>query len=71
MTSDAAARQAFAAPQARLSVSGRYILPVSSGARTDTVGVADGEFNLYRDGSTFVMQLFDALNGAWRSDILS
>ncbi len=48
-------------------VRGLAVAPSTGEARTDTPGVADFEWNVYIDGSTIVLQIFDAANQAWRT----
>ena len=50
---------------------GLAVAPSTGAARTDTTGVADFEWNVYIDGSTIVLQIFDFDNQAWRTVTLS
>lgn len=52
-------------------VRGLAVAPSTGAARTDTAGVADFEWNVYIDGSTIVLQIFDFDNQAWRTAVLS
>lgn len=35
------------------------VAPITDSPRTDTTGIATGEFNFYRSGATRVLQVFD------------
>ena len=56
-------------PVLRAMKRGRRVERIVAAARTDTVGVAHGEVNIYRDGDTLVMQIFDGEHAtpAWRT----
>lgn len=56
-------------PVLRAMKRGRRVERIGSAARTDTVGVAHGEVNVYRTGATLVLQIFDGEHAtpAWRS----
>ncbi len=49
-----------------LLTSGLFVYDISAGARTDT-NAANGEVNVYIDGATIIMQIFDQAASQWRS----
>jgi hypothetical protein len=40
-------------------LSGSVVVPITEDARTDVVGVPQGALNVYRDGSSRYLQIFD------------
>ena len=60
-----------ASPTGRGLLAGRTVMPSTTGARTDTVGVADFTVNFYERGATIIMQVFSKTAGAWRTTTLS
>ncbi len=46
-------------PQGQALLNGLMVLPITALPRTDVVGVAQGSVNIYRDGASRYLQVFD------------
>ena len=46
-------------PQGQALLNGLMVLPITALPRTDVVGVAQGSINIYRDGGSRYLQVFD------------